>query len=97
MSPLLLGLFVGGGWGLASLACLGRLLDAWLRPRPSTRRVVGWLLVKFPLLYLVALLVLRGSPTYLFGFGLGFTLSLAAVIARLAWRGRPEPMRAHGR
>lgn len=79
-----LGIVAGGGWNLASLWCLAQLLDAWLGPHRSTRRVIGWLLIKFPLLYAVAYGLLRLPGVSLIGFSVGFTAVLAAAVALLA-------------
>lgn len=75
----------GGAWNLASLWCLGQLLQAWLGPQPSRRRVIGWLLVKFPLLYLLAFGVIRSPLIAPEGFGAGFTVVLAAVVGWYAF------------
>ena len=78
------GVLFGGAWNLASLWCLSRLLDAWLRPNSSRRRAVGWLLLKFPLLYLVVFGVMHAPTASLVGFGAGFTVVLAVVVGALA-------------
>ena len=78
------GVLAGGAWNLASLWCLARLLNAWLGPHPSRRRVIGWLLVKFPLLYLLVFLLLRRPAVSLVGFGVGFTVVLAVVVGGMA-------------
>lgn len=80
-----LGVLAGGLWNMASLWILGRLLSAWLGPHPSQRRAIGWLLLKFPLLYALAFVALRSSTVSLAGFGAGFTVALVAVMASL-WR-----------
>ena len=84
---LAVGLLTGAAWNGANLWCLRRLLAAWLGPRRSTRRAVGWLLVKFPLLYALAFVLLRRGVS-LVGFSVGFTLVLAAVIISLALSAR---------
>ena len=78
------GALAGGLWNLASLWCLIRLLGAWLGPQPSQRHVVGWLVVKFPLLYLGVFLLLRSSSISLIGFGIGFSLILIGAIGWFA-------------
>lgn len=81
-SALLLGFLAGGAWNLVNLWCLAHLLRAWIGPRPSRRRVVGWLVVKFPLWYAAAILVLQQPGVSLVGFGAGFTLVLLAAAGR---------------
>ena len=49
-------------------------------------QVVGWLLVKFPLLYLLAFALLRGSSVSLVGFGAGFSAVLVVMLAAFALR-----------
>lgn len=89
---LALGVLAGGLWNGASLWCLANLLQAWLGPSPSQRKVIGWLLVKFPLLYVLAFGALKLPPVSLIGFGIGFTVTLVAVMVTL-WRIAPPPMR----
>lgn len=95
-APLAIGMLVGGAWHLASLWCLASLLAAWLGPQRSQRTVLGWLLVKFPLLYGAAILLLRHPSMSIAGFALGFTVVLVAVIAGVA-RGLPRMMPSNGR
>ena len=76
---LALGLTAGGLWNMANLFCLGRLLTAWLGPQPSTRRVVGWLFVKFLGLYALAVWLLREPAIHPVGFGAGFTVVLGTA------------------
>ena len=53
------------------------------RSAPAMRwQVVGWLLLKFPLLYLAAWLLLTRPFISLVGFGVGFTIVLVAVMAQ---------------
>ena len=78
------GVLAGGLWNLASLWCLSQLLAAWLGPRPSQRRAILWLSVKFPLLYLAAFALMRQSGLSLVGFGVGFTVVLIVAVAALA-------------
>ena len=77
-----LGILAGGGWNAASLWSLRRMLGAWLGPRPSRRRALGWLFVKFPCLYLLAFALLRLPMISAMGFGIGFTIVL---ILGLVW------------
>lgn len=90
------GIAAGGAWSLANLWCLSRVLSAWLGPEHSRRRAVGWLLVKVAVLYPAAFAVLSVHRQLAPGFGLGFTLVLAVVIAGFALRSR-LPVRPHGR
>lgn len=94
---VLFGLALGGIWNAANLWCLAQLLKAWLGPQPSRRRVVGWLLVKFPLLYLAAIGALRHPAVSLVGFSIGFSLVLLAAIWRLAARTPHLATSSHGR
>jgi len=97
-APLAFGIICGGLWNLASLWCLTQLLDAWLGPHPSRRRAVLWLLVKFPLLYLLIFTALRQPAIALAGFGIGFTLVLVAAVGVLASSAqRRTTVRANGR
>lgn len=91
MSNFVLGMAAGALWNLASLWCLARLLNAWLGPTPSTRRVVGWLCVKFPLLYALIVLLFQVPALSPAGFGVGFSLVLIAAGALLA-RGAVRPV-----
>ena len=78
------GILGGGAWNLANLWCFARALPVWLGSSPSRRRAVGWLLVKFPLLYAAAiglLLIPSVSPV---GFAIGFlVVMLTAIVAWL--------------
>ena len=95
-SRVALGVLAGGFWNVVSLWCLGNLLTAWLGPKHSQRRAIGWLLLKFPLLYGLAFVALRSPVISLIGFGVGFTVSLAAMLAILAWTALVRPGRADG-
>ncbi len=75
---------VGGMWNVASLWCLAHLLRAWLGPQPSQRRTIGWLLVKFPLLYVAVIALLRSPAMSAVGFGIGFTVVLLIAMAWFA-------------
>ena len=75
-----LGVVTGGAWNLAGLWCLARLLAAWLGPTPSRRRAIGWVLLKFPLLYLVLFSVLSHAMVSAMGFGAGFSLVLLIIL-----------------
>ncbi len=82
------GVAAGGAWNLVSLWCLGRLLGAWMGPAASTKRVVGWLLVKFFLLYLAAYMLIFRTAVSLVGFSIGFTVVLIATLVLLVVRSR---------
>ena len=88
---IIFGLSVAAGalWNGASLFCLRQLLRAWLGPQPSTRRAIAWVLVKFPLLYVLILFLFRSPGLSIVGFSLGFSVVLAAAIALLACRALP--------
>ncbi len=86
---LAMSMLIGGAWNLASLWCLARMLRAWLGPHPSRRRVIGWLLVKFPLLYAAIVLLLVQASVSALGFGIGFTVVLLTAMTWFAgtvWR-----------
>ena len=85
---LAISVLAGGLWNLANLWCLTRLLLAWLGPQASRRRVVGWLLIKFPLLYAMAFFLLRVPDSSALGFGIGFTLVL---FVSLGWYAKHLP------
>lgn len=74
------GILIGGLWNLLSLWALSQLLNAWLGPRSSNRRVAGWLLVKFPLLYVLAFVLMRMSLVSIIGFGIGFSIVLITAM-----------------
>lgn len=92
------GVLAGGLWNLASLWCLTRLLAAWLGPRPSRRRAIFWLIMKFPLLYLLVLGFFRMPSRSIAGFGAGFTVTLVMAVAWLSIRARQSAVEpSHGR
>ena len=90
-----LGIAAGVVWNVASLWCLSQMLGAWLGPRRSTRRALGWLLVKFPLLYAVIVLVFLKRAVSVVGFGIGFTVVLCGAVVAMASQAR-RMGRAHG-
>ena len=90
-----LGVVAGGIWNLASLWCLARLLQAWLGPQPSRRRAIGWVLLKFPLLYIVLFGVLSRPVVSPVGFGAGFSLMLLMMLGW--WLARRRTLFTHGR
>jgi len=97
-APMAGGVLAGGLWNVANLWCLMRLLSTWLTPQPSTRRVLAWAAIKFPLLYLIAVAIFRYLSVSLVGFGIGFTVVLGSAVAVLAIHARQlvRPI-AHGR
>jgi hypothetical protein len=96
MSELSLGLLAGALWNAANFWVLARLLRAWVGPRRSQRRVVGWLIVKLAAVYPAAFLALRHPLVSPLGFGLGFTLVLFAGIGWLMTRTQ-RALVPHGR
>ncbi len=95
---LALGIAIGSAWNLASLWCLARLLQAWLGPQRSTRRVVGWLLAKFSLLFLLALACFRLPVVSMTGISVGLTMVLVVVISGFALQARrAQQVQTHGR
>jgi hypothetical protein len=98
-ATMLAGVLVGAAWNFASLWCLARMLAAWLGPRASRRRALSWLLVKFPLLYLLGFVILRDRSVSIVGFGIGFTIVLAAALVALTVRTQRllAPVKSHGR
>lgn len=76
----------GAGWNLASLFCLRQLLRAWLGKRPSQRRAIAWVLVKFPLLYALIVFLFRSTWLSVIGFSVGFSVVLGAAMALFAKR-----------
>jgi len=104
-----LGILAGGAWNLANLWCLGRALAVWFGPQASSpaspasrragrRRAAWWFIVKFPVLYGLAVALLMVPGISLAGFGVGFSVVLAiAVIAGLVWSHRTLPsVPSHG-
>ena len=71
-------------------------------PAPSKwardRRVVGWLLIKFPLLYAIVFVVLRTPTMSVIGFGLGFSAVLVCAIGSFVLHAQPlATTRSYGR
>ena len=97
-SQLSVGVLVGGAWTLLNLWCLAQLLRSWLGSQRSSWRAIGWLVAKFPLLYIGVLLCLRHPAVSPFGFGIGFTIALVAALSVFAMQARqPVMARADGR
>ena len=90
--PVAFGILAGGLWNLANLWCLGRAFGVWLGAQSSapTRRSLqrairwrsaGWFVLKFPVLYGLAIgLFLMKPDLSLPGFVLGFSVMLAAAL-----------------
>ena len=88
-----LGVIGGVCWNLTSLFCLRQIMGAWLGPHPSRARVIVWMLVKFPLLYVLIILLFRLSSTAsIVGFSIGFSLALLGALLLLV----RHPMRFSG-
>ncbi len=80
------GMLVGGAWNLINLWCLTRALGVWLASHPSRWRSALWFIVKFPLLYGLALGLLMTPGLSLGGFIVGFSATLgAALLASIAY------------
>jgi hypothetical protein len=77
------GVLAGSAWNLANLWCLIHLLNAWIGPSPSRRRVIGWLIPKL-LLYGAAFAVLQGGAVSLGGFAVGFSVVLLLLVGGYA-------------
>ena len=93
-----LGVAAGMAWNLANLWILTRLLSSWISPARSTRRVVGWLIVKLGALYPLAVLFLRTFPHLAISFGVGFTVVLGGAITWFVINAqRSVAVKAHGR
>ena len=74
------GVALGGLWNLASLWCLAHMLQAWIGPKPSQRRALAWLLVKFPLLYAAIFFVFQTSFVPFQAFTVGFSVVLVSAL-----------------
>ena len=94
---LALGILAGVWWNVASLWCLAHLFNAWLGSTPSRRRAIGWLLAKFPLLYVIVFAILRAPTAFIIGFGLGFSAVLICAMGSFALNAQPlVATRSHG-
>jgi|GEM_PF-1668780 len=65
------------------------------RSGPINLKAIGWLLVKFPLLYALAFLVINTQWISIIGFGAGFSLVLLVILG-VIWQRARNPV-AHGR
>ena len=81
----------GAAWALANFWCFHRVLRVWLSTAPSKRAVLSWFVVKFPLLYGVAVFLLTRPGFSAIGFGIGFTAALAAAMVVMVARAVREP------
>ena len=96
--PTAIGMMAGGAWNLASLHCLVRMLRAWLGAARSTRRALGWLLLKLGVLYPLAIVLIRHRYSSILGFSLGVTIVLFVGIVGFIWPARRFPsIQSHGR
>ncbi|GEM_PF-6046354 len=84
-TKIVVGALAGAAWNGASLWCFAQLVQAWVGPRPSRRRAIGWLLVKFPVLYAMIFLMLWSGRVSWVGFSVGFSIVLVAAIGWLWW------------
>ena len=93
------GIIAGGAWGLVNLWCLAQVLSRWLTPECSRWRIMAWVLVKFPLLYGVAIWCLTRPRISPLGFGLGFftALTSAIVVSLLVAQRAMRSLPTHGR
>ena len=93
------GVLAGGAWNLLNLWSLGQTLSVWLDAHPSRVRSVAWFLVKFPLLYAVAVGLLMTPGVSAMGFGLGFSVTLAAALIASVVSALPDAhaVASHGR
>lgn len=97
-NSLIAGMVAGAAWNAANLWCLSHLVFSWLGPKPSKRRALGWLVIKFPVLYVLVFAYLTHPAGSVAGFGLGFTLLLASAAVWFAVRAqRLVAVRPHGR
>ena len=80
----------GVAWALANFWCFHRALRVWLSTAPSKRAVLSWFVVKFPLLYSVALFLLTRPGFSAVGFGAGFTATLVAAMIIMVARAMRE-------
>lgn len=94
---VLTGVAAGAAWNFASLWCLINLLSAWLGPQPSRRRALGWLVVKFPVLYALAVLLVRHAQVSVLGFSVGFTAVMAVSMGWFAVQANRRTVKVYGR
>lgn len=78
------GVLAGGAWHLSSLWCLAKMLNAWLGPKPSQKKAVAWVLVKFPLLYFAVFALFQNRLVPFAAFSVGFSVVLLIAIASLS-------------
>jgi hypothetical protein len=75
------GLLFGGLWSIANLWVLKGLLAAVVEARRCSRRVLGWMTLKLPLLYGVGAGVLLTVPLSVGAAIVGFHIPLAVILA----------------
>ena len=92
--PLAGGVLAGSLWNAANFWCFSHALGAWLDPQRARRHQIGWFVVKFPLLYAAAFSLLQMPWISPIGFGIGFTLVLAAAVLLVLKARQPQ---LHGR
>jgi hypothetical protein len=83
-----LGIFIGTAWGIANLHFLTQLVGAVVEPGLlHKRKVVLLALIKFPVLYGAAYLILHFGDlsmlSFLIGFNIIFAVALLKVLGRL--------------
>jgi len=82
-----LGLFIGTAWGIANFHFLSELIVAVITPgERNVRRVALWALLKFPVLYGAAYLILTYGKISVLSFLIGFLLLFAVVVLKALGR-----------
>ena len=76
-------MLAGAGWNLLNLWALAHLLGAWIGPRRSLPRALGWGLIKIPLLYALVFWLMSQPVIPPVAFAIGFTTVLVTVMLRL--------------
>lgn len=99
-----LAIAAGGLWNLLNITCLIRFLlvlteqePGSKRSKPASLRLALWFLVKFPLLYGAAFLLLWKLNISALGFAVGFSVVLLiAVFAGWMQASQSQGVAAHG-
>lgn len=81
---MIVGILFGGLWGAANAAVLGLAARTWMRAQEFRWPSLLWLLIKFPVLYAAAWLMLRQPQCSPAGFAIGFTVVLVLAGAAAA-------------